>query len=288
MFSRPSGAKVSWSRAPPPKVMTTTFLRSAGTPARARSREGSKLPSVRPAASRRNSRRFRANLAAALDELPVISPRRRRVCYDSRRSSWLRGLRLLFGINKLPNLGATLIKLGQVAGAEALIGRELLPGKVLFAGVDISLTEAIMSVGHSGTEMKRAFVFRYGFSILLLIEGEIAQLKMRVGEIGIEGYGPLQQGLNISKVQTAILSSLPFPQTHRVIEDRARIFGLQIGETAESFNHFISLSRRTVVGLGEKVVAARVGRIEIRRFQKGVHRVIVVAAGVERHAETDV
>ena len=59
MFACPSGANVSWSRAPPPKVTTTTFLSLATRAARNGDRERA-LPNVSPAA-RRNSRRLEEN-----------------------------------------------------------------------------------------------------------------------------------------------------------------------------------------------------------------------------------
>src|ERR1051326_1560054 len=63
MFSCPSGAKVSWSRAPPPKVTTITFLFFIGD-ASARAvglKRSSAPPRVTPAAVRRNSRRVQAS-----------------------------------------------------------------------------------------------------------------------------------------------------------------------------------------------------------------------------------
>src|SRR5256885_15098705 len=75
MFSWPSGAKVSWSRAPPPKVMTTTFLLLGEMPVRAIRLEGSReLPRATPAALRRNSRRVQASWRATflgLDGFPA-------------------------------------------------------------------------------------------------------------------------------------------------------------------------------------------------------------------------
>jgi len=66
MFSCPSGAKVSWSRAPPPKVMTTTFRLLVEIPVRAIRLEGSReLPSATPAALRKNSRRLQASCRAS-------------------------------------------------------------------------------------------------------------------------------------------------------------------------------------------------------------------------------
>src|ERR1022692_1796258 len=60
MFSWPSGANVSWSRAPPPKVTTTTFLLDGESAARAHGERSSVLPSVNPAALLKKSRRVRA------------------------------------------------------------------------------------------------------------------------------------------------------------------------------------------------------------------------------------
>src|SRR6266550_1673823 len=66
IFSCPSGANVSWSRAPPPKVMTTTFRLLVEIPARAIRLEGSReLPSATPAALRKNSRRLQASCRAS-------------------------------------------------------------------------------------------------------------------------------------------------------------------------------------------------------------------------------
>src|SRR5260370_24058609 len=66
MFSCPSGASVSWSRAPPPKVMTTTFRLLVEMPVRAIRLEGSReLPSATPAALRKNSRRLQASRLAS-------------------------------------------------------------------------------------------------------------------------------------------------------------------------------------------------------------------------------
>ena len=66
MFSCPSGANVSWSRAPPPKVITTTFLFLRVVAARAIALgPSSALPSASPAAVRRNSRRLQASCRAS-------------------------------------------------------------------------------------------------------------------------------------------------------------------------------------------------------------------------------
>src|SRR5467141_1592679 len=66
IFSCPSGANVSWSRAPPPKVMTTTFRLLVEIPVRAIRLEGSReLPSATPVALRKNSRRLQASCRAS-------------------------------------------------------------------------------------------------------------------------------------------------------------------------------------------------------------------------------
>src|ERR1039458_3399111 len=60
MFSCPSGANVSWSRAPPPNVITTTlcFLRAASARTSGLAPSNA-VPSVTPATSRKKSRRVR-------------------------------------------------------------------------------------------------------------------------------------------------------------------------------------------------------------------------------------
>src|SRR5207302_2550698 len=65
IFSCPSGAKVSWSRAPPPKVTTTTFRFFTGILVwDSRLDAISPLPNERPAAARKNSRRVKARCRA--------------------------------------------------------------------------------------------------------------------------------------------------------------------------------------------------------------------------------
>src|SRR5882757_8812043 len=60
IFSCPSGAKVSWSRAPPPKVMTMVFLFFAAVAPRTNGLALIRVdPNATPAASRRKSRRVR-------------------------------------------------------------------------------------------------------------------------------------------------------------------------------------------------------------------------------------
>src|SRR5579859_5827579 len=60
IFSWPSGAKFSWSRAPPPKVMTMVFLFFAPVAPRTKGPALIRVdPKATPAASRRKSRRVR-------------------------------------------------------------------------------------------------------------------------------------------------------------------------------------------------------------------------------------
>src|SRR5215472_3614835 len=65
MFSCPSGAKVSWSRAPPPNVITMTFrFLRVFSPRRNGLALTSVEPSAMPAALRRKSRRLRLRARA--------------------------------------------------------------------------------------------------------------------------------------------------------------------------------------------------------------------------------
>src|SRR5213078_1505904 len=78
MFSCPSGAKVSWSRAPPPKVMTTTLRLLEGMPVRAIRLEGRReLPNAIPAVLRKKSRRVQATWRARFRGVDAFAAARR-------------------------------------------------------------------------------------------------------------------------------------------------------------------------------------------------------------------
>src|SRR5438552_17116592 len=78
MFSWPSGAKVSWSRAPPPKVITTTLRLLEGMPVRAIRLEGRReLPNAIPAVLRKNSRRIQERWRASYRGVDALAAARR-------------------------------------------------------------------------------------------------------------------------------------------------------------------------------------------------------------------
>src|SRR6476661_6334885 len=188
MFSWPSGAKVSWSRAPPPKVITTTFLFLRVVAALAIALgPSSALPSASPAALRRNSRRLRASwransrglqvaaaarsLAVRVEELyaiasPVLTtymwarasrscmPARARTLAPTLKSS-LRGLPAFRRIDELPDVRPLLIDLRQMLGPESLIHLQLCLRKFRLLGVHISLAQPVVHVRQVRTQLTR-------------------------------------------------------------------------------------------------------------------------------------
>ena len=85
------------------------------------------------------------------------------------------------------------------------------------------------------------------------------------------------------EIQARILRPLALPQTHRVVVEGPRIARLKFRETAETLDDFRSLAWGTVVGFGQKKIAAGVGGIQIGGPQQGFDRVVIVTARVESH-----
>src|SRR4051794_30763158 len=65
------------------------------------------------------------------------------------------------------------------------------------------------------------------------------------------------------------------------------VLWLQFREPAQSLDDVIGLSRRTVIRLREKVIAASIGGIQIRSPQKRFDCIVVISTRVESHAQPD-
>ena len=68
----------------------------------------------------------------------------------------------------------------------------LLLGAAFFAGSNVRLAQAIVSVGEIAIEFKRMQILGDGVGIFVLVGVEIAQLQVRFGELGIERQRVLQ------------------------------------------------------------------------------------------------
>src|SRR5438105_12546772 len=75
---------------------------------------------------------------------------------------------ILCRINKLPNLRALLLEVGQMLLANFLVDLELLLGAAFFAGANIRLPQPVVSVGQIGIEFQRALILRNRFCIFIL------------------------------------------------------------------------------------------------------------------------
>ena len=89
------------------------------------------------------------------------------------------------------------------------------------------------------------------------------------------------------EIEARVLCPLSLPQTHCIVVVSPGIGRLQFRKTAKALDDLIRLLRRTVVGLGKKEIAARIGGAEISRSEKGLHRLVIVAARIKGDAETD-
>src|SRR5439155_3362025 len=89
------------------------------------------------------------------------------------------------------------------------------------------------------------------------------------------------------QIQAAILGALALPKAHCVIVESARVVWLKLREAAETLDDFVRLAGGAIVGPGKKKIATRIGGIEIGSLQKRFDSVVIVAARVESHAETD-
>src|SRR6266850_1062975 len=95
-------------------------------------------------------------------------------------------------INKLTNFRSLFVEIGQVLFTDSLIDLELLLGAAFFAGSNVRLPQAIVSVSEIGIESKRMQILGDGARIFVLVGVEIAQLQVRFGELGIERQRVLQ------------------------------------------------------------------------------------------------
>jgi len=77
---------------------------------------------------------------------------------------------ILCRINKLPNLRALLLEVGQMLLANFLVDLELLLGAAFFAGANIRLPQPVVSVGQIGIEFQRALILRNRFCIFIWSE----------------------------------------------------------------------------------------------------------------------
>src|SRR2546429_4742397 len=91
--------------------------------------------------------------------------------------------------------------------AEPLINLKLLLGAVPVAGANISLAEAIVSVGKIGTEFQRARILGDGLGIFILVGVEIAQLQVRLRELGVDRQRFAQQRFDLMKIEIRILGT---------------------------------------------------------------------------------
>src|ERR1700691_5010743 len=166
IFSCPSGAKVSWSRAPPPKVMTITFRFFAAAAPRTNGLALSKVdPNATPAALRRKSRRLRPRCSAMFlpkDDWAVNS-------HTPHTVLLLGGRSVLGCIDELPNLCPFLINLSHVLRSEPLIDSEFFLGTILLPGVHVVLAEAVVGVRKIRIQFQRSLVFRDGLSVFMLV-----------------------------------------------------------------------------------------------------------------------
>ena len=83
------------------------------------------------------------------------------------------------------------------------------------------------------------------------------------------------------------MRSFSLPETDCVVVLRAGIVGLQLRKSPEPLDYLVGLARRTVVGLRQEEIAARVRRIEIGSAKQRLDRVVIDAARVVCDSETD-
>src|ERR1700691_6242134 len=166
IFSCPSGAKVSWSRAPPPKVITMIFRFFAAAAPRTKGLALSKVdPSATPAAPRRKSRRLRPRCSAIFlpkDDWAVNS--------HTPHTALLLGGRIVLGCrDKLPNLCSFLVELSHMLRSLPLIDGKLRLGTILLPGVHVVLAEAVVGVRKIRIQFQRSLVFRDRLHVFMLV-----------------------------------------------------------------------------------------------------------------------
>ncbi len=171
--------------------------------------------------------------------------------------------------------------------AKLLINLKFSLSKIALIGANVSLTKAIANVRKIGAEFASLEIFGDRFGKFVLIGVEIAQLEVRFGHVGVDGDRFLEQGVDLKEIESGIFFALPFPQAQGVVVLSTGVVGLKFGKAAESLNDFVGLGRRAIECFGKEKVAAGVGRIKIGSTEKGFHGIIVIAAGVVGHAESD-
>src|SRR5437660_10276480 len=118
---------------------------------------------------------------------------------------------ILCRINKLPNLRALLLEVGQMLLANFLVDLELLLGAAFFAGANIRLPQTVVSVGQIGIEFQRALILRNRFYIFILVGVEIAQLQVSFRELRIELQRLSEQRFDLMQIPAGILGPPALP-----------------------------------------------------------------------------
>src|SRR5580692_8203054 len=110
---------------------------------------------------------------------------------------------------------------------------------------------------------------------------------MCLWKFGIKRNGLLEERFDLMEIEAGVLRPSPLPQTHRIVVRGVCIVRLQFRKTREPLYDFISMARRTIVGLGQEEIANRIRGTEICCSQKRFDCIFIVAARVQGDAKTD-